>query len=525
MKNENSMDTANISIKSKKFIRRADLTPAIRLFIAFTALLAQQSNLWGVISGLAREYQISRMFVYMLASTLKQNSDIMFGSRAAGQVIEEKLSPVYILSLRLEGQCSIGAISAIMKRFEIENSSTGHISQTLNSIGNLLPDTLTVQDDEIQFVIFLSDELFSKQTPILVTVDPQSSAILRIELSDTRQADDWKNHWKLIEDNGYHVIYLVSDEGTALSKAQKEGLAHIFRQPDTYHAIAHRLGQHVKQLEQRAYTAIEQEYDRYDKLDSAVSDNVIDKRIDQYETACNKSMEKIECYDSFAYLYQCLIKELRLFDDKGKLRNRQEAEGNIETALELIDTLGIGYITKAVKKVRRTLPELLNYFDIARPIVEALSELSIEQELISTLCLAWQWQKDMIKAKSALARHYCSSQMQSYTSIAANHLQDDYELMKNLVWKELDKIVQSSALVECINSIIRPYLNTSRNHVTQEQLNLIMFYHNHRRYKDGKRKGETPYELLTGKKQDKDWIDLLFEVVEEKDPSLFNSLR
>ena len=86
---------------------------------------------------------------------------------------------------------------------------------------------------------------------------------------------------------------------------------------------------------------------------------------------------------------------------------------------------------------------------------------------------------------------------------------------------KLDQIVQSSAMVECINSIIRPYLNNSKNHVTQEMLNLIMFYHNHRRYIDGKRKGKTPIEILTGRKQEKDWIELIFDIVEQKDPSFF----
>lgn len=525
MNDQNNMNKANISVKSNKFIRRTDLTSSIRLYIAFTALMAQQLNLWGVITELAREFYISRVFVYTLASTLEQNSVIMFGDRGTGQVTEEKVSLQYILSLRLEGQCSIGAISSIMKRFEIENSSTGYISQILNNIGSLLPDTLAVEDDEIKLVVFLSDEVFSKQTPILVTVDPLSSAILRIELADNRQADKWKNHWNLIEDNGYQAIYLVSDEGTALNKAQKEALANTFRQPDTYHAIAHQLGLHVKQLEKKAYTAIEQEYDRYDKLDSAVSDKVIAKRIEQYETAHDKAIEMIECYESYAYLYQCLIRELRVFDDKGNLRDRQEAEANIETALDMIDTLEVGYIKKSVKKVRRTLPELLNYFDVAKSVVKNLAEIPAEQEIICLLCLAWQWQKDVIKAKNAGVRQYCKSQLNLYLDQAADCLSDDYESIKELVWQELDKIVQSSSLVECINSIIRPYLNTSKNNVSQEQLNLIMFYHNHRRYKDGKRKGDTPYELLTGQKQNKDWIDLLLEVIEEKDPKLFNSLK
>ena len=65
------------------------------------------------------------------------------------------------------------------------------------------------------------------------------------------------------------------------------------------------------------------------------------------------------------------------------------------------------------------------------------------------------------------------------------------------IYTRLDKIVQSSALVECINSIIRPYFNTSKNQISQEQLNLIMHYHNHRRYLAGVRKHKTPMEILT----------------------------
>jgi len=44
-------------------------------------------------------------------------------------------------------------------------------------------------------------------------------------------------------------------------------------------------------------------------------------------------------------------------------------------------------------------------------------------------------------------------------------------------------------------------------------LNLFMHYHNHRRYVAGKRKGKTPMEILTGNKQEKDWLELLIEKV------------
>jgi hypothetical protein len=41
-------------------------------------------------------------------------------------------------------------------------------------------------------------------------------------------------------------------------------------------------------------------------------------------------------------------------------------------ALDLLETLTDARITKAVNKVRNTLPDLFNYFDIATPIVDEL---------------------------------------------------------------------------------------------------------------------------------------------------------
>jgi hypothetical protein len=509
-----------------KFIRRFELTPFIRLSIAFTALRAQYERTWGTITNLARQFLISRTFVYLLAATLEQTSEIVFGESLSSPVkSKDRLPYRYMLSLRLEGRCSIGAISTIMQRFELDTSSVGTISQTLHDIGALLPDTLSTLDGAIQVVVFLSDELFTTGRPILVTVEPQSSALLRVELAETRQVEDWKQHWECLEDNGYHALYLVSDEGKALSQAQKEALADIFRQPDTYHAIAHRLGVFVKRLEQAAYTAIEREYACQNLLRLAITVTARQRCRAQATNARRQAAAKIDCYENYAYLYGCLVEELRLFDDMGHGRNRQEAEGNIETALDLLDTLGVGYITDAVKHVRRTLPDLLAYFEVAGTVVAQLHELPLEQETLRTLCLAWQWRKGLRKAKTAKARHYCAAQEQFYLAVAADDLQEQYESLKERSYQELDRIVQSSSLVECLNSIIRPYLNTSKHHVTQALLNLIMFYHNHRRYKAGKREGKTPMEMLTGNPQENDWIDLLFEEIEKKQPGFFASSR
>ena len=55
-----------------------------------------------------------------------------------------------------------------------------------------------------------------------------------------------------------------------------------------------------------------------------------------------------------------------------------------------------------------------------------------------------------------------------------------------------------------------------------EFLNLFAFYHNHRIYKRGKRKGKAPIEILTGEKLKRDWIELLIEQVENKEADFFS---
>jgi hypothetical protein len=137
-----------------KFIRRADLEPLTRLHIAFTALKAIEFGVWGKITELSRQFMISRMFIYMLVATLRQTTPIIFGNNQSQCIgIEKRLPYDYMLSLRLEGRCSIGAISTIMKRFGLETSSTGSISQYLRYFGSLLPSTLSA-NNQIRLAIF-----------------------------------------------------------------------------------------------------------------------------------------------------------------------------------------------------------------------------------------------------------------------------------------------------------------------------------------------------------------------------------
>jgi VanZ family protein len=102
------------------------------MHIGYSAVMAQQYKCWGMITELSEQYSVSRTFIYMQASKLQQTSAIIFGDyQFPTYAIAAKLAFSHMLSLRMEGRCSIDAVSTIMKRFDIKTASAGSISQYL----------------------------------------------------------------------------------------------------------------------------------------------------------------------------------------------------------------------------------------------------------------------------------------------------------------------------------------------------------------------------------------------------------
>lgn len=521
-----------VPLEKLKFIRRPELTGEIRTNIGSTALYAISNREWGAITRMAEQYHVSRTFIYSLGNRVKAICQLLFGGCGS----TDHPSPSHekeigtMLSLRMEGGSSIGGISTIMKRQGLRLSSTGSISQTLSRVGRSLPTTMTIGAESlvIPYIVYASDEIYSRSKPILVSVEPGSTAILRVELSGSCTGRDWQNHFVCLEINGIKVGLRVSDGGTGLC-AGHVAMGDVVRQTDTYHAVAHTIGSWVYRLEMAAYAAISREYERLRTLWSAKSSRVREKREAEYARAVEHAVKAITISENFTYLYRCIVGELNVFDCDGNLRDKQQAEENIRCGLALIEELNIPKLTDAVNKVRRALPDLFHYFDSAKRIAGECVALVPDDDVLKAYFVAWQWGKSARKAKDSARKKAALEEEKFCIEMAEGLNQRDDEKgedenrdeeIRREVYSRLDRIVQSSAIVECINSIIRPYLNTSKNRVTQELLNLIMHYHNHRRYLDGVRKKSTPMELLTGKEQSIDWIEILFDIIREKDPAL-----
>ena len=484
------------------------------------AYYAQITKSYGAITALANEYNICRQFVYNLLYQFQLISIFFFPMQT--QLIYKSKKEIIstILSLRMEGGSSIQAISTVMRRLGFEKySSVGYISETLSQIGGLLNNT--VQAIIIQRIILGSDEIFAKRRPILIDVEPISSVIIKIELAKDRTGETWSEHYNGIVENNFDIKQVNSDGGTGLLLGLKESSIEANWQPDTFHAVSHRLGDFVRRFKSKAYSAISCEYDRELSSLKSKTDETFEKKYKRYIEASNSAVEAIELYDNFTFLYHCIITQLRVFRSNGKLRDKNEAIWDIEAGLELLDSLNNEEISKEVKSIRKILPELLNYFEEAKQSIYICKSFGISDKALKILSLLWQGEKDVIKAKNKYRRTKAKQQKEKLFQEAKYLLGDEFEIMKSKVFAELDNVIQASSIVENINSILRPYLDRSKNQVTQEFLNLFAFYHNNRVYNDGKRKGKTPMEILTKQKQSKDWIELLIDTIEEVEPTFF----
>ena len=79
--------------------------------------------------------------------------------------------------------------------------------------------------------------------------------------------------------------------------------------------------------------------------------------------------------------------------------------------------------------------------------------------------------------------------------------------------------VRASRAVECVNSVGRMHQGRHR-HVSQDLLDLKRLYWNCRVFREGKRKGKSPYALLGLNLPSSDWWQLLQMAPEELEQKL-----
>ena len=212
-------------------------------------------------------------------------------------------------------------------------------------------------------------------------------------------------------------------------------------------------------------------------------------------------------YDQLALLLHLLRETLQLCSPHGRLRTVENVRSELTLLFDMIEELDGVAITQTLQPIRTHLDDILVPFKHAEAI-EAELRTMVPPHALDFLVLAWH-HDHFVHQSRAKQKRYHQRERDFWLACAEGLLGDEFAPLKALVIAKLDSIVRASSLVEMVNGLIRPYLNSCKGQVTQATLNLIMFYHNHRRYKSGKRQGKAPLELLTGEPLETPWWELL----------------
>ncbi|MHC4308284.1 MAG: hypothetical protein ACYSR7_06660 [Planctomycetota bacterium] len=337
-----------------KFIRRHDLDPQTRIEIVKDIWINQ--GIYGKMTQIAQAYHISRTFLYQLSWAARHHLEDLFSDPQHLVEPPDLLLEPWMLLLRLEGKCSIPSISSIFKHVDYQPNSVGYLSEALQAYGCCVPSTLSMPDKKVVF--YLSDEIFALRTPILVTIDAHSTAILKIELASDRSAKTWERHFNDLGAHRFHSIGMASDRGVGLSAGYRAACKAGFWVCDQFHEFQD-LFNRCHQLERKAYSAIAKEAKAAENFANAKSEATLQKRLAQYETARYACEHAIETYDQLDWLLHLLSQTLHLCSDWGRLRTVEEVRSNLMVILSLIEDIEDEKLPKLLKPIRSHMDDIL----------------------------------------------------------------------------------------------------------------------------------------------------------------------
>src|SRR6266704_5752863 len=484
-----------------KCMRRPDVDNVARVTIAVQAFLGL--GVYGEITRIARFYQVSRLFVYTLLWQLLALYAFEVHDPLSAQAIRKEVDRD-ILLLRLEGQCSLEAISHILTQLGLPFSSIGYISQRLGAYARVRPKAAL---SGAQIVFLLCDEIFTLGQPILITVEPRSLASLKIELVDNREAETWKKHWEALADAGLleHQTVVAAQGAGVVKGCALMGLMH---HPDVFHLLRP-LAMFGERFYRQALAAIAWEYER-GGLKIGRSEPVSNKRMASYAAAKAAADEKISRYDHCCYLWAELRKALELFNSEGRIQEGASRQAEIGAILALMRALGCAQLNQALSSFASGLEGYWDYYRRAEAVYQGLMQ-RYPRDVVEVCACGWQLQRQSTNSKDDGMRKRLAQEAEFYDDYAGSLLPEHGEVIRKAVAEALDAEVRSSSLVENSCSALRPLLATCRGQVDQELLELFAYVHNHRRFVRGKRAGKAPIEILTGKEMAKAWLDSLLE--------------
>jgi hypothetical protein len=475
------------------------LLPQERRNLAIQVLAGAQP-----VSDLAREYEVSRKFLYQQAHTAEQAlSEAFAPSSRSGDVlfylpVTKAWLRQLVLALVLICHCSVRGVVELLQDVFDYRLSVGTVHNIVHSA--VTPaQAINQQYDLSRIRVGLLDEIFQGGDPVFVGVDAKSTFCFLLSPEQHCDADTWGIRLLELVDQGFAPEANVADFGAGLRAGHKEALPEVPCRGDIFHAL-YTIGPLVGYLEKRAYEAIDARTKLERKLPipgRRCRRRKIQGLPQKLRSARSAEAKAIALADEVALLARWLRYDILsvagpqyairrdMYDFVvAELRARESAcPHQIKPVRTMLENQRDNLLAFAVQ-LDRDLESLAQDWKIS---------MATAREVLEVQCLPTRdrkrWHREAALRETLRGR---------YHGVCA----DVQELS--------DRVVRASSLVENLNSRLRTYFFLRRQ-LGKDYLTLLQFFLNHRRYlrsEDPSRVDQSPAGLLTGRRH-AHWLELL----------------
>jgi len=335
-----------------------------------------------------------------------------------------------------------------------------------------------------------ADEIYVR-TPVLMVVEQESLCWICGRLSEEVSGEVWRQEFarlpnleQVARDGGKPLAY-----GVALvnEKRTKEGQEPIADQGDHFHALwKGSIG--LRKAEQRATKAF---------AEAESAEKELAERVRQCKKqtgpairvrfAWKKAEKAMDDWEQTDRLWQQVRDALRPITPEGELNTRAKAEAVLAATLAQLPDSDFAKGKRSLQKA-----EMLNYLDrmharlAALPFPKEITEAAVQQEVLRRRPECWKGENPRAAALRGVML-MCAVVLSKADQVG----RDAVETVRNI----LRRAYRASSLVECINSVLRMHQAQHRK-MTPGLLNLKRLHWNCHTFRTGRRRGQTPYQLL-----------------------------
>jgi hypothetical protein len=474
--------------------RRDDISSEQRMQIAIEVLSTNRKR--GRVTELTRAYAISRQTVYKIADKGKQVLLTGLEPEGHGPPLREK-------TVRVDRNRLVRG-SVVLTEVGV---SQRDVSFCLGELLDTAPSPSWVKGEvakveaaaaavneawQPQIEETLSgDEIYANGQPNLLVVGNDSLYIYAL----SRQPECDGETWGCILLAGPDGPQFASDAGTGLAAGAKAAGIEV-HQLDWDHLLRPMWGQATR-LEKQAYAALNKVEERAALFERAKSEKRLQQHLEKWEQLNQTALEKVAQFDAFYQIARQVDDCFALIDlPSSQLREVKVGINQLQALGEQLQSWSGRIYQKLSTNLKNWAPALFSYQPVLGQALQPLQN-RYGPKAVSALCRMWQIEADQKRRSLSFLE-----QQRRQILWAASLDQALVLLGEEQLWTAWDEICQllgrswrGSMLAECVNSLLRPFLD-GRKQTDQGCLELFRFFHNVRPFQRGKRAGHSPAQLV-----------------------------